>query len=431
MPKGWCPEYFYNNPNLEKEKSLEEIWTEIQYYSGEFFVDDNLHFKRQTDFMVPLPPLLYEGKFVKGMYLSEGVDYIHSMFPRINELFISMAYTMWSSIPYSNCAEVFLTCFDYPEREAWFKQQNPNTADRIFITLQDADFTNEYVIAPTFATPKDIDVLCVSRMTSVKNLHILVKALKLYHDKYGKRLKAVLITGNKDKVFNDDEKRILGELENIVGGKEELAKYLEIIGRVNHGEDLNRYYTRSRLVVLTSIYEGKNRTINEAMCCNTPVIVYNDLSKYTRGKDRAFPEGAGLYVPEFSAESMCDTIHEGLMNLEHFTPRRSYLRTNGRMNFLNKCIDSIPYYRENLPEYVPGRAQDNMWLDLAMQENYQLSLNAFLYGANPAIHHVKLSEVETGIMDFFNARFMIEGGEKILPKKRRPRAKSINSNAGS
>ena len=84
-----------------------------------------------------------------------------------------------------------------------------------------------------------------------------------------------------------------------------------------------------------------------------------------------------------------------------------------------------------MPEYVPGRAQDNMWLDLAMQENYQLSLNAFLYGANPAIHHVKLSEVETGIMDFFNARFMIEGGEKILPKKRRPRAKSINSNACS
>ena len=119
MPKGWCPEYFYHNPNLENEKTLEQIWTEIQYYSGEFFPDDSIHFKLQTDFMVPLPPLLYEGKFVKGMFLSEGVDYIHSMFPRINELFISMAYTMWSSIPYSEKAEVYLTCYDYPEDQAY------------------------------------------------------------------------------------------------------------------------------------------------------------------------------------------------------------------------------------------------------------------------------------------------------------------------
>lgn len=417
MPKGWCPEYFYHNPNLESEKSLEQIWEEIQYYSGEFFPDDSMHYKRQTDFMVPLPPLLYEGKFVKGMFLSEGVDYIHSMFPRINELFFSMAYTMWSSIPYSEKAEVYLTCYDYPEREAWFKNINPHKAGKIFIPLQDADFTNEYAISPTWATPKDIDVLCISRISGVKNLPILIKALKHYHEKYGVILKTVLITGVQNKEFNQDELKILEDLENIVGGKEELEKYVEILGRVNHGRDLNTYYSRAKLVVLTSIYEGKNRTINESLCCNTPVIVYKDLSKYTRGQDHAFPEGAGLYVPEFNPESMADTIHDGLTHLEHFTPRRSYLRTNGRKNFLNKCIDSIPYYKEHLPEYEPGRAMENLWLDLAMQENYQLSLNAFLYAANPAIHHVKLSEEETGIMDFFNARFMITGGEKILPQK--------------
>lgn len=417
MPKGWCPEYFYHNPNLEKEKSLEEIWTEIQYYSGEFFPDDSLHFKRQTDFMSPLPPLLYEGKFVRGMFLSEGVDYIHSMFPRINELFISMAYTMWSSIPYSEKAEVYLTCYDYPEREAWYKGVYPHKSDKIFIPLQDADFTNEYAIAPTFGTPKDIDVLCVSRISSVKNLPLFIKALKIYHEKYGTILKTVLVTGNANKEFNEDEKRIISELENIVGGKEELEKYLIIEGRIPHGNELNKFYTRARVVALTSIYEGKNRTINEAICCNTPVVVFKDLSKYTRGQDRAFPEGAGLYIPEFTPEAMAETLHEALTHLDHFTPRRSYLRVNGRKNFLNKCIDSIPYYRQNLPEYEPGKAQDNMWLDLAMQENYQLSLNAFLYAANPAIHHVKLSEEETGIMDFFNARFMIRGGEKILPQK--------------
>ena len=153
------------------------------------------------------------------------------------------------------------------------------------------------------------------------------------------------------------------------------------------------------------------------MCCNTPVIVFKDLSKYTRGNDNAFPEGAGLYVPRFTSKSMCDTIYKALSNLDKFTPRRSYLTYNGRKNFLNRCIDSIPYYRENLPEYEPGKAMENLWLDLAMQENYQLSLNDFLYGKNPAIHHVKLHEENTGIMDFFNARFMIQGGEKILPQR--------------
>ena len=417
MPKGWCPEYFYHNPNLENEKTLEQIWTEIQYYSGEFFPDDSIHFKRQTDFMVPLPPLLYEGKFVKGMFLSEGVDYIHSMFPRINELFISMAYTMWSSIPYSDKAEVYLTCYDYPEREAWFKKVNPHREDKIFIGLQDADFTNEYAHAPVFATPKEYDILCISRISDVKNLPILLEALKIYHLKYGNILKAVLITGNQDLNFNEDEKRILANLEDLVGGKEEFDKYITLVGRVPHGHELNTYYTKSKLVALTSIYEGKNRTINESLTCNTPVVVFKDLSKYTRGKSPAFPEGAGLYVPEFTPEAFCDTMHEALTHLDHFTPRRSYLRVNGRKNFLNRCIDSIPYYRENLPEYVPGKAMENLWLDLAMQENYQLSLDAFLYGANPAIHHVKLSEEETGIMDFFNARFMISGGEKILPQK--------------
>ena len=292
-----------------------------------------------------------------------------------------------------------------------------NKKDITFIPLQDADFTNEYVMAPTFATPKDIDVLCVSRLSNVKNLHLLVRALKLSHQKYGKILKATLITGIADKKYNKDEQAILDKLIAEVGSEEELYKYIELIGRVGHGAELSSYYTRSRMVVLTSIYEGKNRTINEAMSCNTPVIVFKDLSKYTRGDDDAFPKNAGLYVPEFSAESLTDTIHEALENIDKFTPRLSYLKYNGRMNFLNKCIDSIPYYRENIPDYVPGRIQDNLWIDLAMQANYQLSLNAFLYGANPAIHHVKLHEKETGIMDFFNARFMIQGGEKVLPQE--------------
>lgn len=407
MPIGFCPEYFYSNPNLEEDKSIEEIYQEIQLYSGEFTSSDCLHFREQTDFMIPLPPLYYEGKFLKGLFLSQGVDYIHSLFPRINELFFSMAYSMWGSIPFSEKAEILLTCYENKKRERWYKKTFPARKNAIFLPLQDADFTNEYLVSPQFGTDKDIDILCISRVANTKNLPLLLEALMLYHKKYKKRLKATLITGVKNKNFDKNELAIISQLEKIAGGKEELDKYIEILGKINYGRDINTYYTRAKLLVLASIYEGKNRSINEACCCNTPVVTFKDFNKYIRGNAEAFPEGAGIYAPEFSAASLCDTIHEALKNIDKFTPRRSYLRENGRLNFLNKCIDNIPYYKENLPEYKKGRIQDNLWIDLAMQDNYQLSFNQFLYGANYAIQQVKLHENNKSIMEFFNSRFGI------------------------
>ena len=78
------------------------------------------------------------------------------------------------------------------------------------------------------------------------------------------------------------------------------------------------------------------------------------------------------------------------------------------MNFLNKCIDSIPYFKENLPEYTPGRIQDNLWVNLAMQDNYQQSLYDFLYGRNYAIQQVKMNENQHSLIDFFYSRFGIQ-----------------------
>lgn len=408
MPKGFCPKYFYENPNLEKEKSLEQIWEEIQYYSGEFLESDDLNHRERTDFMVALPPLYYEGEFVKGLYLSQGVDYIHSLFPNIKEIFHSMAYSMWASVPYSTKADVYLNCYSYPEREEWFKKTYPDNADKIFLPLQDADFTNELARVPIVGAEKDIDILCVSRISAQKNLPLLLRILMKYHEKYGKILNTHLISGVKNFNYNEREQEIIKELVNIAGSAKKLNKYIQIKGYVQHGRELNVYYSRAKAVALTSIYEGKNRVINEAACCNTPVIVYKDLCKYTRGTDKAFPDGAGFYVEEYTIEAFCDAIHYVLNNQDKFTPRRGYITENGRMNFLNKCIDGIPYYKNNLPEYTQGRIQDNVWVNLAMQDNYQISLYDFLYGRNMAIHHTKLHENNKSIMDFYSKRFGIQ-----------------------
>ena len=406
MPKGYCHTYFYDNPNVEKEKDIEEIYRLIQEYSSEFFIDDPLYLRQCTDFFVPLPPLKYKGVFLKGMFLSQGVDYIHSLFPKINELFFSMAFSMWGSIPYSEKAECYLTCYNNLHREIWFKSVYPNKKDKIFIPLQDVDFTNDIMVCPE-PIDKDIDIICISSLYPRKNIPLLLETLITYHKKYGKLLKAVLITGTRTKDYDEAQIQVLKELEAIAGGSDELNKYIEIKGYVKYGDALNSYYSRAKLAVLTSIFEGKNRSISEAILCNTPVVIFKDFNKYIRGGDKAFPDNAGLYAPEFSAKSLAETIHKALNNLEQFTPRDSYLKENGRLNFLNKCVDSIPYYHENLPNYSPGHIEDNEWFIEALADNYDMSLIQFLYGWDNSIQQTKLHENNTAVMDFYNKKFNI------------------------
>ena len=160
MSKGKYPVEYFLNPNINKP--IEEIYKDIDAYSGEFFEDEEI--RMSTDFTVILPPLMYEGKVTKGIFMSQGVDYIYKNFPDISKIFISMAYTMWSSYPWSKHADVYLTCYKNPQREKWYFDNNPDKRDKILLPLQDADFTNEYWLCPEFNTPKDLDLLFVSRI---------------------------------------------------------------------------------------------------------------------------------------------------------------------------------------------------------------------------------------------------------------------------
>jgi hypothetical protein len=53
---------------------------------------------------------------------------------------------------------------------------------------------------------------------------------------------------------------------------------------------------------------------------------------------------------------------------------------------MNTCLDSYSYYQENVPDYLSGQAFNNLWLDLAVQQNYQMSLSDFLYGRSDKSH---------------------------------------------
>jgi len=410
-PNKWPSEYF-QNPNVNKP--LEQIWDDIDNYTFEeqFEKEDKLdHF----DFVIPFVPLKYKGKVIKGCFYSQAVDVIIERFPRLKEIFFPIANSMFSSYPSSVHADAYFTCYKYPAREEHFRKKYPEKKDVVLLPLQDADFLNEYKMAPTFNTPKTIDVFCVSTAYPVKNLPVIAKAIREYKNKYGVVLNVKYALGSRDLIVNKDKtidyskmrhdaQEQLRQVQEILGI---YPKYIEFIPYIDYG-DLAKYYTSAKCCVLGSLLEGKNRFISEAMSCNTPVIVFKDFNKYSRGDYPIFFENSGEYVPEFSPESLADTIHKVINNQTNYEPRKNYLKYRGRKNFVNTIIDSIPYYSQNIENYEPNRIQDNLWVDLAMQDNYQLSTYDFIYGRNGAIQHVRGIKAIESLIKFFYSRFNIQ-----------------------
>ena len=146
MPKGNVLEYLFNSSDINKP--LEEVWADIQSYTGERFPENPEFVRLQSNILVVLPPLKYEGKFLKGVYISNAIDYIQHLFPQHKDIFITAATSMWSSYPWSKYADIYLTSFDYPQRLKWYKKNYPQNSDKIFIPLMDTDFTHELVIKP-------------------------------------------------------------------------------------------------------------------------------------------------------------------------------------------------------------------------------------------------------------------------------------------
>ncbi len=403
---------YLKNPNINKP--IKEIWDDYDLYTGEYFADEEwLHGK--IDLMVPLPPMQYKGKFVKGLFLTQAADFLLSKYPDIKKLFHVGAYTMCSSYSWCENADLYFACYENKEREAYYKSKYPNKKDIIFLPLQDADLTNEYHIAPSFNTPKTIDVLMVATPYEVKNHFMLAKALKIYEQKYGQRLNTTCIFGlNEVKKNRKGEydfsslsttsQGILKELNEILDN--DINKYINIIPRVPY-KDLSKYYTSAKCVVLTSLIEGKNRSLNEAMSCDTPIVVFKQLNQYVRGEEDIIYENSGEYAEEFTPEALAEAIHKVIANQEKYEPRRSYLKNNGRTNFINKCAKYIPYYQENIPEYEEGRFHENSWVNLAVQKNYQISYHDFLYDKAQHLSWVQGTERIDYLIKFYYSLFGI------------------------
>lgn len=386
MPRGYYrPEYFHN-PVIDKP--IEDIYEDYQIFSCEIFPDEPQNYPG-LDFMVPIPPMMYEGRFVKGLFLSQGVEALHRIFPELSDMFVSMAYTMSPAFSMSPSADALMTLYYNAHRNDWFRNRYPHMKDKPLIPLQDADFLSEYGFPPANQT-RDLDLICVSRMHDLKNIPFLAKCLKAYRQKYPQqKIMLTLVIGKPFDINMEDlsphEREQWGQVEKIL---EHPFDYIHLMPTAHFFHELPYLYSRAKICVLGALIEGKNRSIQEAMCCNTPVICNTGYNQYVRGETPIVLDGTGLYAA-FDPEDWADKIHDILTNYDDFTPRRSYVEMYGRKNFINTCLDHIPYYQTALPGYEKGNHYNNTWLDLAVQANYQMSFHDFLYGKRHDISHVR------------------------------------------
>lgn len=161
-------------------------------------------------------------------------------------------------------------------------------------------------------------------------------------------------------------------------------------------------YARSKVCVLGSLMEGKNRSMHEAMCMDTALLWYQDYNHYIRDVP-AFSDGAGLSCA-YEPEAWADTLKTMLEDYQEFQPRRRYFEHYGRKNFLNTCIDHIPYYAEVLPQYERGRHHLNPWWDAAIFNQYQVGLIDFLYGKRESVSYTGSPEYIKQSLAYYMAK---------------------------
>ena len=71
-------------------------------------------------------------------------------------------------------------------------------------------------------------------------------------------------------------------------------------------------------------------------------------------------------------------------------------------------VDSLPYYRENIPDYEPGKIHENLWVDLACYDNYQVGFRDFLYGKKIPLSHVVGIEDIKKLLSAYYTKFGLE-----------------------
>lgn len=369
----------YLEHSVSYEHSLEQVFSDIDAttYEEDFF---------WVEFL--LPPITVGSTLIKGMVMAcgfESLDILAKM-PEVQKYFNIIYTSQWASIPRNTWADGLLSVYPNSVRENWFRQTYPHRTEQSIVGTHEADFVNELAYQPAFskrdAKPieKQYDIVWASRFATFKNLPIVARALKIYHKKYNERLRVIMPV---DPLWFEDkaQKRCFQELVKAFGHSEsDLAEYVTLTKKYLSPYQMIDIYRQSKIYLLGSLFEGKNRCIHESLCCDVPVVCFQDFNAPIRGDTQIFPEGCGMLAPNYAAESLADTLHATLRSLNDFSPRKHYLSNfGGRAAAVNRALDALPYYRNTIPDYVEGGMLNNKVLLESFYHNYGVELKKYIY----------------------------------------------------
>jgi glycosyltransferase involved in cell wall biosynthesis len=150
---------------------------------------------------------------------------------------------------------------------------------------------------------KEYDIIWVGRYVPGKGVEFLIQSLNELK-KENKYFKVLLIGSGPLK--KSIEAMII---------KNNLSNHISLIENVSN-DDLQNYYNKSKLFVLTSIEEGVPRTILEAMACGLPIVCSNLPQLKT------LIEGSGLLVPKKDTISIANAMTK-ILNDDKFYKKLS------------------------------------------------------------------------------------------------------------
>jgi glycosyltransferase involved in cell wall biosynthesis len=391
------------------DRHITDIWRDFDQFACDIDVQDTDSYGNAF-VQVVLPPLFHDGKFIKGLLITQAADLLAHRYPFIRRLFHVAATSMVCGMPTAKHADALLMPYENPAREAWYRSEYPERASMKLIGgVYDSDFFNEHHYTPT-NTEKDIDVLCIGRLDVVKNLGMFGRGMAAFAAQNPQRnFRAVVLTGagTTDKWENLTEHGVqqLGFLRDAV---QTVADKVHIEPAY---KDVRDYVRRSRVLVLCSLVEGRNRSVHEAMSCNVPVVVFEHCNQYARPAGTpALPPGGGVMATAFTPEALAQAISDALDGKTDLSPRDAVVTVSGKRVVLDKMIESFAYYAENLPGYALRRHIYNPWIDQAMHRMYDCSLHDYLYrSAGPGSNYHKGIEAMDQLMHRYSALVPLSG----------------------
>ncbi|SMY31745.1 glycosyltransferase [Photobacterium andalusiense] len=213
---------------------------------------------------------------------------------------------------------ILLTKLVYRNIDYYIAQCNDMKDDMVsYLSIPENKITVIYnpVSTSIFKQPnveKDIDLLFVGRIKKQKGLDYLASVIDLVSQK--RKIKVTIIgTG-------DLETELQHNLDDI---KQRNNVEIE---RILATDDVNNYYNRSRITILTSLYEGFPNVLAESLTAGTPVVSFDCPS----GPAEIIENGVnGYLVPcfdcnEFSQKVISLLDDNQLSDIRYFNSDKSF-----------------------------------------------------------------------------------------------------------